>query len=167
MSQEGKFITFLEDYKNLILKVASIYCRNEEDRKDLIQEIILQLWRSFPNYNKAFKLSTWMYRIALNVSISYVRKTATRNKVIQGYKKHVDLIQIEEDDIEEKLLLLYDSIQFLKPFDKAVISLHLEGCKNKTISDVLGITPSNVSTKLARIKQQLKNHLSTIKNTQL
>ena len=167
MPQEEKFITFLEDYKNLILKVASIYCRNEEDRKDLIQEIILQLWRSFPNYNKAYKLSTWMYRIALNVSISYVRKTATRNKVIQGYKKHVDLIQIEEVDIEEKLLLLYDSIQFLKPFDKAVISLHLEGCKNKTISDVLGITPSNVSTKLARIKQQLKNHLSTIKNTQL
>ena len=167
MSQEEKFITFLEDYKNLILKIASIYCRIEEDRKDLIQEIILQLWRSFPNYNNAFTLSTWTYRIALNVSISYVRKTTTRNKVIQGYKKHVDLIQIEEDDIEEKLVLLHDSIQFLKPFDKAVISLHLEGCKNKTISDVLGITPSNVSTKLARIKQQLKNHLSTIKKIQL
>lgn len=167
MSQEKKFIKFLDDYKNLILKVSSIYCRSAEDRKDLIQEIILQLWRSFPSYDNTFALSTWTYRIALNVSISYVRKTATRNKAIQAYKATLDLIQIEDVEINDQLKLLYDSIQFLKPFDKAIISLRLEGLKNKEIAKVLGISPSNVSTKLNRIKEELKNNLNKEKNPTL
>ncbi len=160
MSQEKLFIEFLEDYKNLIFKVSNIYCRLEEDRKDLIQEIILQLWKAFPKYDPTFARSTWTYRIALNVSISYVRKTSTRNRAIQGYKSNVNLIQIEEEDINEQLTELYDAIQFLKPLDKAIISLSLEGCKNKEIAKVLGITPSNVSTKLNRIKEKLKNHFT-------
>lgn len=161
MSLEEKFTHFLENYKYLLLKVASIYCRAEEDRKDLVQEIILQLWGSFPKYHPEYALSTWTYRIALNVSISYVRKTTTRNRGLQGYKKYQDIIHIDQQDIEEHLKLLYDSIQFLKPFDKAIISLHLEGCKNKEIAKVLGITPSNVSTRLARIKEQLKDKFTT------
>ena len=77
-SQEALFIEYLEGVKILIIKVARVYCRNEEDRKDLIQDIILQLWKSYPKYNNTYAVSTWTYRIAINVSISFLRKSATR-----------------------------------------------------------------------------------------
>lgn len=157
MTQEQKFIKFLEDYKHLIWKVAGIYCADVENRKDLIQEIILQLWKAFPKYNSQFALSTWTYRIALNVSISYVRKTTSRKKAIQNYESNLQLIRIEASDKDDQIKRLHDAIHFLKPIDKAIISLHLEGCKNQEVAVVLGITPSNVSTRLNRIKQQLKN----------
>ncbi|NNF33387.1 MAG: sigma-70 family RNA polymerase sigma factor [Saprospiraceae bacterium] len=161
MSLEEKFTIILDQYKNMILKVAGMYCREEEERKDLVQEIILHLWRAFPKYNDEYAVSTWLYRIALNVSISYVRKTATRNKAILEYKSNPGLIHIEDQDLKQRLTLLYDAIEFLQPFDKALIGLHLEGCKHKEIADVLGITQSNVSTRLSRIKDQLKSNFNS------
>ena len=162
MSQEEEFLEFLEQYKNLIFKISGIYCRKEEDRKDLIQEIILQLWKSFPHYDPKYALSTWAYRIALNISISYVRKTRTRNNALQQYKSSISLIEVEADDKFQRKKL-YDSIAFLKPIDKAIISMHLDGCDNKEISTVLGMSVSNVSTRLSRIRQELKKHFTNNK----
>jgi len=95
-----------------------------------------------------------------------VRKTATRNKAINSYKRDIDFIHFQNPLIEEQLKILNKAIQFLKPLDKAIISLHMEGCKNQEISEVLGITTTNVSTKLSRIKQQLKNQFSNTKTYQ-
>ena len=159
MSQEENFLNLINRYEKMILKVAGIYCRNEEERKDLAQEIILHLWKAFPSFDENRSTSTWLYRIALNVSISYVRKTATRDKALQGYKSLVQLVHFDDHGFQEKLNRLYDAIKFLKPLDKAIIGLHLESCKNYEIAEVLGITTSNVSTRISRIKEKLKKEI--------
>jgi len=160
LNTDRKFITFINSHKKLILKIANVYCFDKEERKDLVQEIILQLWRSFPNYNSEFKLSTWAYRIALNVCISYVRKTTVRNKALLEYKAIIEWREIEaspQDD--ENLRKIYQALEILKSIEKAIITLHLDGCSNQEIAEIIGISPSNVSTRILRIKNKLKQHL--------
>jgi len=160
VNTDQEFIDFINSHKELILKVANVYCFDKEKRKDLVQEIILQLWRSFPNYNPEFKLSTWAYRIALNVCISYVRKTTVRNKALHQYKAFFEWREIEESPVDdENLRKIYQALDILKPIEKAVITLHLDGCSNQEIAKIIGISPSNVSTRLLRIKNKLKKHL--------
>ncbi len=160
MNQELQFNEYIKSHKNLILKVTSIYCYNSEERKDLVQEIVLQLWKSFPKYDSSFKFSTWAYRIALNVCISYVRKTIVRNKAIQEYKDFIEVNIVENSEESENLNRLYQVFEILRPIEKAIITLSLEECSNKEIAEIIGITPTNVSTRIFRIKNKLKNHLS-------
>lgn len=157
MDQQQAFAQFLETHKQLILKVAGTYCGDSEQRKDLVQDIILQLWKSFPTYNKDFALSTWMYRIALNVSISSLRKEITLKKTHEGLHEQGDLLYYQDPQMEERLHLLYQHMEQLKPLEKAVLILHLEGRKHPEIAEILGITESNVSTKIHRIKTLLKS----------
>jgi len=160
MNQELQFNEYIKSHKNLILKVTSVYCYNSEERKDLVQEIVLQLWKSFPKYDSSFKFSTWAYRIALNVCISYVRKTIVRNKAIQEYKDFIEIDIVENSEESENLNRLYQVFNILRPIEKAIITLNLEECSNKEIAKIIGITPTNVSTRILRIKNKLKNHLS-------
>ena len=162
--QEELFIDFLEKNKGLIVKVAGVYCYDNDERRDLIQDIILQLWRAFPKFDESASISTWTYRIALNVSISYLRKITTRKKTQEAYRQQADFIQWDADFTDERLEQLYHYINFLKPLDKAIIILHLDGVKNKDVAEILGIKPTNVSTRLQRIKEILSNHLTTVKN---
>ncbi len=161
MDQQQAFEQFLEDHKQLILKVAGIYCGDQEHRKDLVQDIILQLWRSFPSYNKEFALSTWMYRIALNVSISFLRKETTRKKTYEGLHREGDLLYYQDPQMEARLEQLYQHMEELKPLEKATLILHFDGRKHQEIAEILGMTESNVSTRIHRIKTLLK---SKIKN---
>ena len=162
-SQETLFIEYIEGYKKLIAKVARVYCSDAEDRKDLIQDIILQLWRSFSKYNEAYSISTWTYRIAINVSISFLRKATTRNSTHSTYQQQNEFLQIHDTAIDEKLEQLYHFIDLLKPMDKAIIILYMEGCKNKEISRVMGMSVSNISTRKHRIKEELKSYFETKK----
>jgi RNA polymerase sigma factor (sigma-70 family) len=162
-SQEALFVEYLEGYKKLIAKVARVYCIDSEVRKDLIQDIILQLWRSFPNYDNTYSISTWTYRIALNVSISFLRKATSRTKTHSVYQDHIEFFETNDEVIDEKLEQLYRFIDLLKPVDKAIIILHLEGCANKEISRVMGMSISNVSTKKQRIKEKLKTYFESYK----
>jgi RNA polymerase sigma-70 factor (ECF subfamily) len=162
-SQEALFTEYLEGYKKLIIKVARIYCIDPEDRKDLIQDIIVQLWKSYPKYDRTFSVSTWTYRIAINVSISHLRKVATRTKTQNSYHQENDLLQITDTHIDENLEQLYRFIDLLKPIDKAIIILYLEGCKNKEISSVMGMSVTNISTKKQRIKEELKTYFESLK----
>lgn len=157
-SHEALFIEYLESCKKLIIKVARIYCKNSEDRKDLIQDIILQLWKSYPKYDKAYAISTWTYRIALNVSISFLRKAKTRYNTHNSYQHQVELFQIDNTVIDKGLEQLYNFMDLLKPIDKAIIILYMEGCKNKEISLVLGMSDTNISTRKQRIKEELKSY---------
>lgn len=161
---EDLFIPYLDDHKKLILKVARAYCQDEEERKDLVQDIILQLWKSFPNYDETYALSTWTYRIAFNVSISYLRKVTTREKIHRSYQRDTEFLQIDNTVLDEKLQQLYRFIDLLKPINKAIMIMHLDGCSNKEIAGVMGISESNVSTKKQRIKDQLKNYFQNKKN---
>jgi RNA polymerase sigma-70 factor (ECF subfamily) len=163
-SKEELFIDFLEKNKGLIVKVAGVYCNDHDERRDLIQDIILQLWRAFPAFNGSASITTWTYRIALNVSISYLRKSSTRKKTQEGYRQQTSFIEWDAHFKDERLELLYHYINFLKPMDKAIIILHLDGIKNKEVAEIVGIKPTTVSTRLQRIKDILSTHLITVKN---
>ena len=163
-SQETEFIDYLEGYKKLIAKVSRIYCANPEDQKDLMQEIIIQLWKSFPKYDKSYAVSTWTYRIALNVSISYLRKASNRTRKHRIFLQENELMQTEDPVFDQQLEQLYLFIERLKPIDKAIIILSLENCSNKEIAEVMGMNATNVSTRKLRIKEELKNYFETAKN---
>lgn len=163
--QEQEFTNMIESHKKLIFKIANAYCKNVEDRKDLTQEIILQLWRAFPNYNPQFAITTWMYRIALNVSISYYRQTSKRK--IKTVSNEDYILQIADNtEIQspqnEQLQLLQQFINELKELDKAIMLLYLENNKYEAIANILGISKTNVATKISRIKQQLKKRFNDL-----
>ncbi len=153
----------LEKNKKLLLKIANVYRKNNEEIKDLVQEITLQLWKSFPDYNPEFAVSTWMYRIALNVSISFYRKEKSRKKLHQNFEQQTHIFYWEEQILDERFKQLYQFIEQLKAFEKALIVLYLEGKKNPEIAEIMGISATNVSTILNRIKTKLSNNFKTIK----
>ena len=158
-----EFLELLEKNKKLLLKIANVYGKNNEEIKDLVQEITLQLWKSFPDYNPEFAVSTWMYRIALNVSISFYRKEKSRKKLHQNFEQQAHIFYWEEQILDERFKQLYRLIEQLKAFEKALIVLYLEGKKNTEIAEILGISATNVSTILNRIKTKLSNNFKTIK----
>jgi RNA polymerase sigma-70 factor (ECF subfamily) len=159
------FLSVIDSHKGIIYKVANSYCRNEENRKDLIQEIILQLWLSFHKYDEKHKLSTWMYTIALNVAISFYRKEHRRNDINHALPE--DILHLNEEDStytrNADLDNLHRFIKELKEIDRAIIILYLEENSQQEIGEMLGLTVTNVSTRVARIKQQLQQKFSTIK----
>ncbi len=159
---EQQFNSYLEKYRRLIYKVARIYCQDADEREDLVQEILLQLWYAFPKYNQQCAESTWTYRIALNVSISYLRKTSARQKKAEIYRQE-KMNSVTANDNLDQLELLYRFIEKLKSIDRAIILLYLEGCKNQEISEVMGLSISNISTKKQRIVAQLKKYFETHK----
>lgn len=145
----------MEKHKRLIVKIASSYFKDRVYRDDLLQEITLQLWKSFPKFNQEVSSSTWVYKIALNVSISFFRKEQNRKKVMTNYQRDANIYELTEEHLEEKLEQLYALIGALNPIEKAIIILHLEGCKNAEIAEVIGTSISNISTKINRIKTKL------------
>ena len=164
--KSDSFLLAIELNKGIIYKVANSYCRNDEDRKDLVQEIIIQLWKSFDNYDSNFKQSTWMFRISLNVAISFYRKDHSRRKILNpltdGIVNFTD--NDNPEDKESNLSMLQKMILQLKDLDKALMLLYLEEKSHKEISHIIGISETNVATKINRIKNVLKQKFSQIKN---
>ncbi|WAC11502.1 RNA polymerase sigma factor [Dyadobacter pollutisoli] len=160
------FLTVIEANKGIIYKVANAYCRDAENRKDLIQEIIIQLWLAFPKYDESYRITTWMYRIALNVSISFYRKEDRRSGIAQPL--HPDIIFLQEDNTpvgpDSDIALLHRFIKELKEMDRAIILLYLEENSQQDIAEMLGITPTNVSTRILRIKEQIRQKFSALKS---
>lgn len=162
VTKKEQFIKTIDAHKKIIYKIVNSYCQNKEDRKDLEQEIIIQLWNSFDKYNSAYKYSTWMYRIALNVAISFYRKEK-KGFIKSDFYNEESIFKIEEDTTEEQtvlnehLKLLQEFIQNLNELNKALILLYLEEKSYQEISEILGITKTNVATKMNRIKLKLKN----------
>jgi RNA polymerase sigma-70 factor (ECF subfamily) len=158
------FIEAVQTHKGIIYKIANAYCHCPEDRKDLVQDILVRLWESFDNYSGQCQYSTLLYRIALNVAISFYRKSSTRKSLFSGSLDSLldfpDII--EDDDIETRITLLYRFISEFNDLDKALIILYLEEKSYKEISFIIGITETNVATKINRIKKVLKKKFSNI-----
>jgi RNA polymerase sigma-70 factor (ECF subfamily) len=169
MNTAGKkdiFLSVIETNKGIIYKIANSYCKDPEDRKDLFQEIVSQLWKSFDNYDNQYRYSTWIYRVALNVAISFYRKE-NRRKVISSLLSEgvFSLIDFNEsNEMESNLRLLQQFIQELKDLDKALMLLYLEEKSHREIAEIIGISETNVATKIGRIKLLLKQKFSTIEN---
>lgn len=153
------FMVMIKNNQNLIYKISACYCSDPEDRKDLQQEILIQLWKSFKLYDGRAKISTWLYRISINVAISHYRKRKGDRKKVPISE---NILMIHDDDNaqnKERIELLYQCINCLDEFDKALILLYLDGNKYTDISEIMGISETNVATKICRIKKVLKNRL--------
>lgn len=162
---ENIFIEILEANQGIIRKVANSYCKNVSDRDDLIQEITIQLWRSWDNYKPEFKVSTWIYKIALNVAISFFRRTYRQRTLHQSVnEEHVFIDAAEDTEVRENITILYQYISELDALNKALILLYLDKYAHEEIAATLGISKTNVATKISRIKNQLKEKFSTKKN---
>lgn len=155
---KDNFISVIRENQNLIFKICYSYCSNSEDRKDLQQEIIIQLWNSFKKFDGRVKISTWIYRIALNTAISFYRKDSKyKEKTVPIDASIISNSNIELDsEKDEKVTLLYKFIKQLNEIDKALILLYLEDNSYKAIAETLGISETNVATKISRIKKNLK-----------
>lgn len=165
-NHEPVFLAMIEANKGIIYKIANAYCKDSTNRKDLIQEIILQLWLSYHKYNEKFRHSTWIYRIALNVAISFYRKETRRIGINNSIPEETIFLPENQDtrDFKEKIDQLHVFIRALKEIDRAIMLLFLEGSPQPEIADILGLTTTNVSTKISRIKQQLQEKFSQIQN---
>lgn len=161
---QQRFTALLHEHWKIVFKVAAIYARGAEDRRDLEQEICTQLWRSFARYDEARgKFSTWMYRVALNVAISQLRRTrrvgADRFEPLEEH--HLESIGGEPDsEPDERLHALYAFIDKLDALNRALILLYLEDRSYAEIAEILGISETNVATKLGRIKQTLRGQMT-------
>ena len=162
---EKEFLDVLEDHKNLIFKIAHSYCKEEEDQKDLVQEVVLQLWKSFPKYDPKYAYSTWIYRITLNVAISFYRKSSRKKSLpFSSIGTLIEWKDNSENNLEknENVEMLKRLIREMKEWDKALMILYLEEKSYKEIAEILGITETNVATRLSRVKQKLKQKFQKI-----
>jgi len=161
---QDRFQNLVEEHKKILYKVCNSYCKNPGDRDDLAQEIIVQLWRSFGAFDERVRFSTWMYRIALNVAISFYRRESVRSRhVISGDDQLLEVVD-ETASRSDEVQLLYQWIDGLDPLNKALVILYLDGNNYQEISVVLGISETNVATKISRLKQTLRHEVGVKQN---
>jgi RNA polymerase sigma factor (sigma-70 family) len=160
--EKEAFISIIKDNQKLIYKICYSYCPNPDNRKDLEQEILIQLWNSFKRFDGRVKITTWMYRIALNTAISFYRNDSKISKKTVSIDASIITLSQHEynSETDEQIQMLYKFIEKLNELDKALILLYLDDNKYKDIADVLGISETNVATKISRIKQSLKSQFN-------
>ncbi|MFB9863914.1 RNA polymerase sigma factor [Rufibacter immobilis] len=160
MDIQSRFTKVIKENDGLIFKVATLYTNSHQDRKDLYQEIVYQLWKSFGSFNGQAKLSTWMYRVALNTAI-YSLKQAKRRIDTIPFDVEKDQFPEELDKTEEeRIKMLHEHIQRLNLLERGIILLYLEGKSYEEIATIIGITTSNVGTRISRIKEKLKSNIT-------
>ena len=156
MHTKKEFIKDIQENEGIIYKVTRIYSNNSEDQKDLYQEIVYQLWKSYSSFKGDSKVSTWMYRVALNTAISHLKKEKRKGhqvdleKVLRDRIEHVDTI------MEERIALLYAHIKNLSIVERGIILLYLEDKNYEEIASITGFSSTNIGTRINRIKQKLK-----------
>ncbi|ADR21446.1 DNA-directed RNA polymerase sigma-70 factor [Marivirga tractuosa] len=149
----------LNENKLIISKICRAYSNDSAEFEDYFQEVAIQLWKAYNNYKGEAKISTWVYRISLNVCLTQVRK---KNRQIVTSSLNLAYDHISEEDIagQDQLDKLYDAIRSLKKMDRAIILLYLEEKKYKEMAEILGINISNIGVKVNRIKKELKEKLN-------
>lgn len=154
---EREFLEKIEKHKGVVFKISKMYMENFDDQKDLFQEITYQAWKAFPKFEGRSEFSTWLYRIALNTAIIFL-KSEKKKSFIQN--SEIENLKIKNDDYndeeEQKLKKMYDAIHQLNAIDKALIFYYLEDYSGKEIALQLGISEVNARVKLNRAKEKLK-----------
>lgn len=154
-SIEQEYLSVILEYKRVIYKVCYLYTSPSAPLNDLYQDVILNLWKAYPKFRKECKVSTWIYRIALNTCISFIRKEKNVPEIV-NLTQEADWLMEEHDPIHEMLRQLYRMINQLGQLDKSIILLYLEEKNYEEIAEITGLTATNVATKLSRIKDKLK-----------
>jgi RNA polymerase sigma-70 factor (ECF subfamily) len=167
-NKEKKFQAVLSDYQDMIYRLCCSYVEDYDARKDLYQNILIRLWKGIESFENRSLMSTWVYRIAVNSSLDFLRSEFGK----KPNSKHIDINNLEiadksnnlEEDfiISERTRLMYKCINKLSFVDKTIISLYLEDLSYRNIADIVGISAKNVSVKLYRIKKILNKYLKDI-----
>ncbi len=162
MKKEEHFRKIVDDNSDRIMRICRYYNPNEDDQKDMYQEVLVNVWKSLDTFRGDAKISTWIYRIAVNTSLSYIGKGYKQMTVSSDWDNIGELL---DDDGEEKELLeeQFDLLQVrlnqLSVIDKILISLVMEGLSTKEIAHVIGLTEPNVRVKIHRVKEQLRKQI--------
>ncbi|MFH6934272.1 RNA polymerase sigma factor [Flavobacterium sp. FlaQc-30] len=154
--KEQEFLNRIESHKGILYKVSKMYMDNHDDQQDLFQEIICQLWKSYDSFRNESQFSTWMYRVAVNTAIVFLKK---EKRKVDRYEIASENIKEDEGDShikESQIDHFYKAVQKLEKIDKAIIFYQLEGFSHKEIGENLGISEGNARVKLNRAKEKLK-----------
>lgn len=158
MPREKEFVKAIQDNEGILYKMTRLYTDNQTELKDLYQEMVYNLWKGYNSFKGEAKFSTWMYRIALNTAILFLKRKKSR-----GHNVSLDNISLVDDNynpvLEERLKILYSKIKELRDVDKGIIFLYLEGKKYDEIASITGLSTSNVGTRMARIKEKLNKQI--------
>jgi RNA polymerase sigma-70 factor, ECF subfamily len=158
---EKEFVKIITNHQGIIHKVCRLYCNHEEEAEDLFQEILLQLWISYPGFNKRSLISTWMYKVALNTAITRLRKLNGRKNLESLSFAQYNLADEEGNAaLIEQEMALSRAISQLNKFDKAIVLLYLEDKNYQEMAEIMGISESYVGVKINRIKKRLKELLN-------
>jgi RNA polymerase sigma-70 factor, ECF subfamily len=156
-NKEARFLQLIDENKGILYKIGKIYQDDPEDRDDLLQEMILQLWLAFDSYRGESKFSSWMYRVALNTAIVFFKKQKRRpdnEPLNENFERAED--ESTGAEKEEQLVIFYKAVQQLEKVEKALIFLYMEDQPHAEIAANLGISEGNVRVRLNRIKNKLK-----------
>jgi RNA polymerase sigma-70 factor, ECF subfamily len=156
VAEEQNFISLINEHQGLIHKVCIMYENDPDIRNDLFQEIVLQLWKSFASFRGESKISTWMYRIALNTAISGFRKNSRKVKTEDLRELHFNISEAAGDEQEEHVQKLQWAIRQLSEIERAMIMMALEEIPYEDIAETIGITQNNVRVRMNRIREKLK-----------
>jgi RNA polymerase sigma-70 factor (ECF subfamily) len=159
-----RFIALLENNIGIVLKISKAYTNTAQDREDLINDIALELWKSFSTFKGKSKASTWVYRVALNTALNFRRGARKSTDFISGAIDISDMERADEIDHDPLLDVLYECIAELDEFNKAIILLYLDGFRHEEIAEITGISRTNVGTRLSRIKEELRSYASLKQN---
>jgi RNA polymerase sigma-70 factor (ECF subfamily) len=151
VDKQSLFLKLINENRAIIHKVVNLYVDDDEDRKDIVQEIIAQAFAGFHNFRGDSKFSTWLYKVSLNTALTTIKKHKRRDEA----EKHLVWPEVPEQN--DKAELLYRAIKMLDPVNKMIISLHLEGYENPEIAEIAGISINHVAVKLHRSKERIKS----------
>ena len=162
MDIKETFITAIKENEGFIFKIASVYTNNTDDKNDLVQEIIYQLWKSYESFNHQSSLSTWMYRVALNVAIYQLKVSKKRVTTVPIEGLVLNHHESDTSQIDEKWKVFRQQIESLNLLDKGIVMLYLDHKSYDQIAEIIGISTSNVGTKLSRIKEKLRTQIKQL-----
>jgi RNA polymerase sigma-70 factor (ECF subfamily) len=160
MAKEIEFAELIREHQGLLFKVTSIYTDSKTDREDLFQEVVYQLWKSFDSFRKESKITTWMYRVAMNTAISQLKKRKRRPDAVPISDTILSNSENANEEYEERLRSLYKHIERLNVLEKGLMLLLLEGKSYKEIAEITGLSDSNVGTRISRIKEKLRTNMT-------
>ncbi len=155
-AKQKEFSQLIKDNQGLVIKISRLYTNTAEDEQDLFQEIVLQLWRSYDTFKGQSKISTWMYRVALNTAITLFRKKNRSPQTDELHDFHIKDFLEDDDEKQQQVALLYKVIKMLPKVERAIVMMYLDDLPYREIAENLGITEVNARVKMNRLKKTLK-----------
>ena len=160
MPLKDQFTKVIKANEAIIFKISTVYTRTKEDQQDLYQDIVVQLWKAFSQFRNEAQISTWIYRIALNTAITRLRKTKKRGTQVPIDQAILQYTENTDPEFEARVKMLYQYIDTLNDLDKGIILLYLENKSHEEIAGIIGISVTNVGTRISRIRQKMKTQIA-------